>query len=94
MVGLGAAVATQEATQLAAVSQDDESTFVLEADRAHQTLAGRSAIARVDVHVLTPQAGGTVIGVAVALHANAAVTALEVLDRSLEKSRQDGLVRG
>lgn len=93
-VSLRAPVATQEATQLAAVDQDDQSAFVLEADGAHQAFAGGSAIPRVDVDVLAPQAGGTVIGVAIALHAHAAVPAVEVLDRSLEKTRQERLVGG
>jgi hypothetical protein len=53
-------------------------------ERFHQPPATSSAVTRVDVHVPGPEAAGTVIRIAVALHQKPAAGAAEILDPAHE----------
>ena len=52
--------------------------------RFHQPLTSLSAIARIDIHVLTPETFWTVIGIAISLHQYTAISACKIFDVALE----------
>lgn len=68
--------------------------FDLVFDRFHQALTGGGAIAGVDIDMPTPEASGTVVCVAIAIHRFAAVKAAKRFDAALKTARVGHSQRG
>ena len=64
--------------------QDVSASFLRYGDRFHHPAACFTPVAGVDIDVPTPQAFGTVVGVAVSFNKRAAIAAGEIFDAALE----------
>jgi hypothetical protein len=85
----GGAVPTSEPASDALVDHDELAPLVEETDRLHEAATGGGPVSGVHVDVHGPEAGGTVVRVAVAGDLSATVRATEVFVRAREAPRQE-----
>ena len=67
-----------------AVNEDIIAAFAGKSHRLHQAATAFGAVAWVDIDVLAPEAFGAVVGVAIALHGKATISASKIFNVPLE----------